>query len=156
MKVFMRLVVWWAVAVLPFAVLAEQIYKSIDASGAVTYSAEPPLNASTVESLEIPPRPSEEATKAALERAREVQKEAGAGYEATMDRRQQEAEARAKAQEEARTAEQARRATDATDEPDGEPVYIWYRGDRIRPQPPHPPHPPHPPRPPHPPLRGAP
>lgn len=153
MNVYMRLVVWWAVAMLPFAAVAEQIYKSIDASGRATYSAEPPVNASTVESLEIPSRPSEEATKAALERAREVQKEADAGYEATMDRRQQEAEARAKAQEEALAVEQSRRAADATDEPDGEPVYIWYRGDRIRPQPPHPPHPP---RPPHPPLRGAP
>jgi hypothetical protein len=161
MKTIERLFVLSAVLCLPMTGLGgDAVYKAIDDSGNVTYSAEPPTDAAIVESVEIPPGPSEEATWEALERARDTEEAADRRYDAKMERRQQEADARAKAQEEARTAEQARRAAESADDPDAEsPDYLWYGRDWLRPYPPHPPlppRPPHPPLPPHSPLRGAP
>ena len=138
MKTFERLFVLSAVLLLPLPGLAEDtVYKSIDDSGNVTYSAEPPKDAATSESVQIPPGPPEQATKEALERARDMQQEANTRYDAAMQRRQQEAEARTKAQEEAQAAEQARRAAESAGEPAAEPNdYIWYQGNSPWPRPP--------------------
>lgn len=73
---------------LPMVALGEDaIYKSFDDSGNVTYSAEPPTDAATVESVQIPAGPTKEATKDALERARDMEQEADTRYDATMERR---------------------------------------------------------------------
>jgi hypothetical protein len=98
----------------------------------------PPKDAAKIESVQVPAGPSEEATKEALERARDMEQKADTRYDATMQRRQQEAEARAK--EEARAAEQARRAAESADETAAESNdYIWYQGSWHWPYPPRPP-----------------
>lgn len=141
--------VLWIVLLLPAATVAtDRVYKSVDESGNVTYSAEPPADATTVEALDLPAEPSEEATRQALDRAQELEQEADARYDAIMARRQREAEARADAEQKARAAEQAGRAGDSSEATDSTTTgYIWYRPHWVGPRPPRPPRPPWPPQP---------
>ncbi len=123
------------------------IYKSVDAAGNVTYSSEPPADAAKVEGIEIPAAPSEETLNQAVERAKDMEQEADVRYQALVERRRQEAEARKKAQEEAEAAERARRIQEAIEDSAAQPsYYVW--PDWRWPRPPRPPHPPIPPRPP--------
>lgn len=139
---------------LPLAAFGEDaIYKSIDKAGHVTYSAQPPLGSATVEDVHLPPGPTEESVQDSLKRASSIEEAADACYDAIMERRRQEAEARKQAQKEAEAAERQRQIEEALQQQASGPSY--YYGDQPdwrRPFPPHPPHPPHPPRPPHPPT----
>jgi Domain of unknown function (DUF4124) len=47
---------------------AEQIYRSVDAEGNVTFSNQPPANSVTVDQVSVPPGPSDAAQREALER----------------------------------------------------------------------------------------
>jgi hypothetical protein len=59
----------------PMAVGAEQVYKSIDAAGNVTYSATPPAapDVADVETLSVEPGPTPTEQREAEQRAREVE-----------------------------------------------------------------------------------
>lgn len=57
-----------ALALLAGAVSAEQIYRSIDADGNVTFSSQPPADAVDVDEVSVPPGPSAEAQAAARKR----------------------------------------------------------------------------------------
>lgn len=163
MSQFERLCVLSAFLLLPNAVAGgDTVYKSVDESGHVTYSAEPPADAATVEGVKLNAPPSDETTKEALQRAQDMEREADTRYDAMMEHRLREEAARNEAQAAARAAEEARRAEESSEDSDSEETdSIWYRRDWPRPHPPwppHPPRPPHPPQPPHPPmppLRGA-
>jgi len=148
-----RLCLLTAVLLMPVAALAgEAVYKSVDEAGQVTYSAEPPADAAEVETVQLPAEPSEAATKEALKRAKDMEQEVDSRNDAIMERRQQEADAQRKAQEEAQSAE-LQRGEEEEEESDWESrSYIWNRRDGIGPTPPRPPRPPNPPRPPRPPI----
>lgn len=144
--IWLFLAAYW----LPLAALGgEPIYKSVDATGNVTYSEQPPANAAKVEDVQLPPGPSREEMQQSLERAKGVEQAADAHYDAMMERRRQEEEARKKAQEEADAAERQRRLDETIERLESQPSY--YTWPQWRPYPPRPPHPPHPPRPPYPP-----
>lgn len=144
--------------------LAEDtVYKSVDESGHVTYSQTPPAGAARVEDVPLLPGPSDEVARESMERAKEMQQEADARYDALMEQRRQDAEAREKAQAAAEAAAERRREQ-AYQESLEESMWGWgvpyyagpYRPNWHRPNPPNPPHPPHPPLPPRPPLQGNP
>lgn len=77
----------------------QQVYRSVDAQGNVSFSSEPPAgsNLRSVESIELQPGPSEADRQAAEARAREIQQAA----EAYDQRRQAAREAAAKEREQA-------------------------------------------------------
>jgi hypothetical protein len=50
------------------AIFAENIYKSVDENGRVTYSSTPPENSQDVTTVDIPPPPSQEQVEAAQQR----------------------------------------------------------------------------------------
>ncbi|MGA7980607.1 MAG: DUF4124 domain-containing protein [Chromatiaceae bacterium] len=105
-------------AVLLFSVLAfagGPVYKSVDESGHASYSSEPPEGAEKVEGIQLPSGPSEEETKESLERAKEMENEADARYDAVIERRRLEAEARNEAQEDAEAAKRSRPGEESTD-----------------------------------------
>jgi Domain of unknown function (DUF4124) len=112
-------------ALLAGTAAAEQIYRSIDADGNVTFSSQPPAGAVTVDEVSVQPGPSEAAQREARERMQR--------QEATAD---ELSEARAR-----RTPEQPQ-ATPAVPEPveQQEPVNQYYgypdpntaRRDKIR------------------------
>jgi hypothetical protein len=151
-----------ALVLLPLASPAEEtLYKSVDAAGNVTYSDEPPSDAAQIEDLQIRQGPTPEATQEAAERSERMTKEADARYDALMEQRRQQAEARQQAAA-TRQRELERQHAEQDDTDDDETViYTW------PPWPPHyhpHPHPPRPPIPPDPPpepeprpyLRGSP
>ena len=55
-------------ALLAVTAAAEQIYKSVDAEGNVTFSSEPPADAVNVDEVKVQPGPSDAARQAARER----------------------------------------------------------------------------------------
>jgi hypothetical protein len=70
-------------------VTAGQIYRSVDAEGNVTFSSEPPENATSVEEVDIPPGPSAEEQHEARERMQRQEATAGEMGEARANRAQQ-------------------------------------------------------------------
>lgn len=144
----------WPIAALATGV----IYKSVDETGHVTYSTEPPGNAVGAEAMLVPRGPSEQATEQAIERARAMEQKTDARFEAMAKRRREEAQARRdeeRLQLEREAAERRRQLDDSSERFDRErvyyPVYPRYRGGIY---PPHPPvHLPYPPKPAHPIVR---
>ena len=57
-------------------IMAETVYKSVDADGRVTYSSEPPEKAVESKAVTLPPGPSEAERKDAIKREKELQKAA--------------------------------------------------------------------------------
>jgi len=55
-------------AMLAGTAAAEQIYRSVDAEGNVTFSNQPPANSVSVDQVDLPPGPSEAAQREAQER----------------------------------------------------------------------------------------
>lgn len=151
----------WIPLILSVSVVAfaeDVIYKSVDETGAVTYSAEPPAGGVSSEAVRLPPPPSEAATREAAERAERMKQDADAGYDALMEQRRHQLEADQAAKAAAEAAERQRRIDEAMEQREAEPEYYpvyppdWRRPFPPRPPIPHPPHPPHPPKPPHPPA----
>jgi len=135
---------------------AEMVYKSVDEAGQVSYSSRPPPGSIEVEDLLVAPGPSAEAVRHARERAKDTQQKVDARYRALMKRRDQQAEARKAAPEEARrervareTAERLRRIEESLERPVvAFPYYTPLSLDWRRPTPPHHPQfPSYPPRP---------
>ena len=56
--------------------VGQQVFKSIDESGNVTYSSTPPQNAVKAKPVEIEPGPTEERVRAAQQRAEEMKQQA--------------------------------------------------------------------------------
>jgi hypothetical protein len=85
---------------------AQTYYRSVDAEGNVTYSANPPVDAAQVAPVEVQPGPSDEEVKRAVERQQRFEAQLGEAEEkrAQMD---QDREDKVKAAEEA--VEQAER-----------------------------------------------
>jgi len=71
-------------------VAAEQIYRSVDADGNVTFSGSPPANAAAVEEVSVRPGPSPEAQREARERIERQQATASEIGEARVDRTRQQ------------------------------------------------------------------
>ena len=69
--------------------LADPIYKSVDAQGNVTYSSEPVKDADSVKNVEIQPGPSAAAQEAGRERARQMESSAADISGANAKRAQQ-------------------------------------------------------------------
>lgn len=145
-----------ALFALPIAALAAGVvYKSVDETGHVTYSTEPPRDAVETEAMHVPPGPSAETTEMAIERAREMEQKADARFEAMAKRRQEEAQARRDEERlrlDGEAAERHRKLDDSSERLDRErvyfPVYPPYWRGIYRPHPPvHLPHPPKPARP---------
>jgi hypothetical protein len=88
---------------------ADTFYKSVDEEGRVTYSSQPPPDATEVESLQVEPGPSEEETEEAREQAKKLQQEVDAMYDELVERRRREAQALKEALE---AAERERSATE--------------------------------------------
>jgi hypothetical protein len=59
-----------------FAAMAQEIYKSVDAQGRVTFSSSPPPGApgELVQEVKIPPGPTEEQRQEAAQRAKEIER----------------------------------------------------------------------------------
>ncbi|EIC20090.1 DUF4124 domain-containing protein [Thiorhodovibrio frisius] len=70
----------FAIAISTVAEAQQQVYRSVDAQGNVSFSAEPPsgANVRNVESIELQPGPSEADRQAAEARARDIQQAADA------------------------------------------------------------------------------
>jgi hypothetical protein len=80
---------------------ADPIYKSVDSAGNVTYSSTPPAGVK-VEKVDVPPSPTEEETRQATERMKQVEKRAS---EMESSRLEQQAKEQAREAEEARQRE---------------------------------------------------
>ncbi len=72
---------------------AEQIYRSVDAQGNVTFSSTPPADAAAVEEVSVQPGPSSETQREARERMQRQEATASEMGEARADRAQQQKEA---------------------------------------------------------------
>ena len=72
---------------------AEQIYRSVDAEGNVTFSSTPPADAAAVEAVSVPPGPSAEQQQEARERMQRQEATASEMGEARANRTQQQNEA---------------------------------------------------------------
>jgi hypothetical protein len=70
--------------------MAGQIYRSVDADGNVTFSSEPPGNATTVEEVKVRPGPSAEAQREARERLQRQESTANEMGEARAGRIRQQ------------------------------------------------------------------
>jgi hypothetical protein len=71
---------------------AEQIYRSVDADGNVTFSSQPPTEAVTVDEVSVPAGPSDAAQREARERMQRQEATASEMGEARASRVQQKAE----------------------------------------------------------------
>ena len=113
---------------------ADQIYKSVDKEGNVTYSMTPLQDAAQVQPVDLPPGPSEQQVQEAKERADQTQQSV---EEMSEQRRQRDQEVRDR-REQAR--QEAKEETARTEEPDDR-YYGYRRGYPIYPRPnlPHPP-----------------
>jgi hypothetical protein len=80
-------------ALLAGTAAAEQIYKSVDAEGNVTFSNEPPAGAVNVDQVKLQPGPSDAAQQAARERVRAQEATASELGEARASRTPQKSEA---------------------------------------------------------------
>jgi hypothetical protein len=72
--------------------MAEQIYRSVDADGNVTFSSQPPAEAVTVDEVSVEPGPSEAARREARERLQRQEATASELSEARASRVQQKPE----------------------------------------------------------------
>lgn len=79
---------------------AQQVYKSIDAEGKVTYSSSPPATAEIVEQVPIAAPPSEAAQQEAEKRLHEVEKEATRGEKQRTAQQEEKRDAVAAAEKE--------------------------------------------------------
>jgi hypothetical protein len=70
---------------------AEQIYRSVDAEGNVTFSNQPPANAVSVDKVDVQPGPSEAAQREAQERMQRQEETAQELGEARASRAKQQA-----------------------------------------------------------------
>jgi hypothetical protein len=77
-------------AMLAGTVMAEQIYRSVDADGNVTFSNQPPKNAVTVDQVSVQPGPSDAAQQEARERMQRQEAAANEMSEARASRDQQQ------------------------------------------------------------------
>jgi Domain of unknown function (DUF4124) len=80
-------------AVLAGTAAAEQIYRSVDAEGNVTFSNQPPANSVTVDKVSVQPGPSEAAQREAQERMQRQEETANELGEARASRVQPPPEA---------------------------------------------------------------
>jgi Domain of unknown function (DUF4124) len=87
---------------------ADTIYRSVDASGRVTYSSTPPANAASVQELAPPPEPSPADIQEALQRQQALQ-QAAARYQEELAAETARQEARLRAAEQALDAARAQR-----------------------------------------------
>ena len=76
-------------AMLAGTAAAEQIYRSVDAEGNVTFSNQPPANSVTVDQVDVQPGPSEAAQREAQERMQRQEATANELGEANASREQQ-------------------------------------------------------------------
>jgi len=76
-------------AMLAGTAAAEQIYKSVDAEGNVTFSSQPPANSVSVDQVSVQPGPSEAAQREAQERMQRQEATANELGEANASREQQ-------------------------------------------------------------------
>jgi hypothetical protein len=123
---------------------ADTLYKSIDETGQVTYSSQPPKDAVEVEALQVAPGPSEEEIEKAAERAQRVGQAVDDRYQALMERREQEEQLRKEAEEaeeSARiareTAERLQRIEESLEPEVTWPYYPGYPYNGWRPYPPY-------------------
>lgn len=79
-------------ALLAGTAAAEQIYRSVDAEGNVTFSSTPPPDAAAVEEVSVQPGPSAEAQREARERMQRQEATASEIGESRADRIQQQKE----------------------------------------------------------------
>jgi hypothetical protein len=117
------------------SVLADRIYKSIDAAGNVTYSSHPPKDAVNIEKIEVPTN-------------YDVAPDARSNFEAIKDtadafeseRKQREAERKAAQEKEEAAAREAEKAQPVEKEIHYYPVYPpnYYPGHSHQPRPHHP------------------
>jgi hypothetical protein len=77
-------------ALLAGSAAAEQIYRSVDAQGNVTYSSTPPASAVAVDEVSVQPGPSEDAVREARERTRRQEEAASEMGAARADRAKQQ------------------------------------------------------------------
>lgn len=99
--------------VLPFAAFgADRVYRSVDEEGRVTYSSQPPKDAVEVEGMDVGPEPSAQTTEEARARVKEIEQRTDAQFQAMMERRRLEAQARREAREEAERRRLEREAAD--------------------------------------------
>jgi len=80
-------------AMLAGTAAAEQIYRSVDAQGNVTFSSQPPTNSVTVDKVSVQPGPSEAAQREAQERMQRQEATANELGEANASRVQQRPQA---------------------------------------------------------------
>jgi hypothetical protein len=97
--------------------LADQVYKSVDSAGRVTYSSTPPAGTKS-EKVELPPTPSEADTQQAAEQVKKAEARAS---ELEAQRLEREAAEKAKEEEEARLREAEKPVTPVVIE---KPVYV--------------------------------
>jgi hypothetical protein len=92
-------------AMLAGTAAADQIYRSVDAEGNVTFSNQPPADAVTVDEVSVQPGPSEAAQREAQERMQRQEETANELGEARASRVQQQPEERPAAPETVEPAE---------------------------------------------------
>jgi len=80
-------------AILAGTAAAEQIYRSVDAEGNVTFSSQPPANSVTVDQVSVQPGPSDAAQREARERMQRQEATANEMSEASARRVQQKPQA---------------------------------------------------------------
>ena len=80
-------------AMLAGTAAAEQIYRSVDAEGNVTFSNQPPANSVNVDQVDVQPGPSEAAQREAQERMQRQEAAANEMGEASARRAQQKPQA---------------------------------------------------------------
>jgi hypothetical protein len=80
-------------AMLAGTAAAEQIYRSVDAEGNVTFSNQPPANSVSVDQVDVQPGPSEAAQREAQERMQRQEATANELGEASASRAQEKRQA---------------------------------------------------------------
>ena len=86
MRLSNKTIVILAVCLFSSSVVAEQIYRSVDKQGEVTFSDEPPPTAVDVEQIEVQPAPTEAQRRESVERVKRMESQAGEMGKARAER----------------------------------------------------------------------
>lgn len=85
---------------------AQKVYRSVDPAGNVIYSDDPPADAAQIQTVDLPPGPTEEQVKQAQDLTNEIKDSADKMASARMEREKIAAEKRRQQEERERAAEQ--------------------------------------------------
>jgi len=115
----------------PIAAGAEEVYKSIDAQGQVTYGDAPGGNAATVEQVALPPGPTPDEVRQAREAGEKIAADADQMAAERVTKQRERTEQRKRAEAEAEVNEQVKAADQQLQRNETMREYYGYRDYRF-------------------------